>query len=151
VPVADAVYVDGPLKRKACTESALYARIARHKLRESPEVVGSKRKSPSESPVLDINNAVAGKSAALECLPGWIDKAATDMVLTKRRKRSTKETNRENFANIATTKFINTKYNEVFKLATLELDGYQNTPLKRGRPGYGASAVAKKWIPRGSN
>lgn len=65
VPVADAVYVDGPLKRKACSESALYARIARHKLRESPEVVGSKRKSPSESPVLDINNAVAGKSAAL--------------------------------------------------------------------------------------
>ena len=75
MPVADAVYVDGPLKRKACSESALYARIARHKLRESPEVVGSKRKSPSESPVLDINNAVAGKSAAIECLPGWIDKA----------------------------------------------------------------------------
>ena len=122
MPVADAVYVDGPLKRKACTESALYARIARHKLRESHEVMGSKHESPLELPALKINNAIAGKLAAIESLPGWIDKGATDDVLTKRRKRSTKETNRDNFTNITTTKFINTKYNEVFKLATLELD-----------------------------
>mmetsp|Transcript_18831 Transcript_18831/g.30761 ORF Transcript_18831/g.30761 Transcript_18831/m.30761 type:complete len:114 (-) Transcript_18831:236-577(-) len=111
MPVADAVYVDGPSKHKAYTESALYARIARHKLRESHEVVGSKRKSPSESPALEINNAVAGKSAAIESLPGWIDKAATDDLLTKRRKRTTKEPNRDNFTNIATTKSITTKYN----------------------------------------
>ena len=101
----------------------------------------SNRKSPPET---GIDTVAVAKAAAIEMLPEWIARDPTTNVMSKRKKRTSKEVNQDTFSEQACKRFRNAKYSEALKGASKEYAEAQKGPNK-GKRGFGLRDIAQKW------
>lgn len=99
-----------------------------------------KRKSPMEGSA----TITAATNAAYETLPGWVSADKTMDVMSKRRKRTPSQFNKDQFVENATTEFRDKKHNMWFKKATVQLFANRSGP-NHGKRGCGSVSVAKEF------
>jgi len=77
-------------------------------------------------------------------MPEWCDKDKIGQTMNRRKKRTSVQTDRDNFAAKATRDYKHAKYKDAFKEATILLAEAQKGP-NAGKKGFGSrSAVSKE-------
>ena len=108
-----------------------------------PEATTKPHNSSKSSNNASSDTESNAKSIALNSLPEWCDKNKIGTTMNKRKKRTSIETNCDNFLQRSMKKFANENYKAAFKIATKQLHQNQSGP-NSGKKGYGAIAICKQ-------
>jgi hypothetical protein len=94
----------------------------------------------------DSSSSLAkAREAALESIPAWMDKKKTSSTMSKRKKRTTLEMNRDNFDKGAIDTYYHNRYKKAWKAATTEYHTNIKGGKDKARHGFGSEAIAKRY------
>ena len=123
-------------KLSSCSISSLSSSDSRTAANTpSPTSTASSKSAPTKNKT----------DAALDAIPGWLNREKTSSLLSKRKKRKELEMARDLFASKSNKMYRKEKFKRVWKEATKEYHHLKSNVSTPSKHGCGARAIAKKY------